>query len=272
MAFPLDNSLVRQHLRDAAERYAALLGRVPDAHAAVPGSEWTVHQVATHVLAALSDYTDSFTGVRPLLETDPSAGPTNAQIRGANAQRMQDIAADDLRSLGDGALAAVQRFLDGTEGRSGDEPYDWYGKAESTLGAMTGLLVGELLLHGRDIAVGLGEPWPIGHPEALSALAGAFALLPAYVDTEAARGVRTAYEINLRGGPTMYVTFDDAAATVGDSPVRRVDCRVNADPVAMLLVSYGRTSAVCAALSGRIVAWSRRPWTALAFPKLLLNP
>ena len=272
MTFPLDSSLARQHLRDAAERYAALLGRVPDAHAAVPGSDWTVQQVATHVLAALSDYTDSFTGVRPLLETDPSAGPTNAQIRGANARRMQDIAAGDLGFLADGALTTVQRFLDGTAGRAGDEPFDWYGKAESTLGAMTGLLVGELLLHGRDIAVALDESWPIGRPEALSALAGAFALLPAYVDTEAARGVRTAYEIGLRGGPTMYVTFDDAVATVSDSPVRRVDCRVNADPVAMLLVSYGRASAVGAALGGLIVAWGRRPWAALAFPKLLLTP
>ncbi len=272
MAFPLDNSLVRQHLRGAAERYAALLRRVPDAHAAVPGSDWTVHEVATHVLAALSDYTDSFTGVRPLLATEPSAGPTNAQIRGANARRMQDLATDDLRALADDALATVRRFLDGTEGRPGDEPYDWYGKADSTLGAMTGLLVGELLLHGRDIAMGLGEPWPIGRPEALSALAGAFALLPAYVDTEAARGVRTNYAISLRGGPTMYVMFDDAAATVSDAPGRRVDCRINADPVAMLLVSYGRTSAVGAALQGRIVAWGRRPWAALAFPNLLLSP
>ena len=47
---------------------------------------------------------------------------------------------------------------------------------------------------------------------------------------------------------------------------------VGADPVAFLLVSYGREPQWRPILSGKLLSWGRRPWKSLAFKRLLANP
>ena len=51
-----------------------------------------------------------------------------------------------------------------------------------------------------------------------------------------------------------------------------VDCHVGADPVAFLLVSYGRQPLWRPILDGKLTSWGRRPWKSLAFKRLLVNP
>jgi hypothetical protein len=51
-----------------------------------------------------------------------------------------------------------------------------------------------------------------------------------------------------------------------------VDCRISADPVAFLLVAYGRQAQWRPVLLGRMTAWGRRPWRAFALKRLLVNP
>jgi hypothetical protein len=50
------------------------------------------------------------------------------------------------------------------------------------------------------------------------------------------------------------------------------DCYLSADPWAVLLVLYGRSGPLKPGLTGRIVAWGRRPWLALTLPTLFRKP
>jgi hypothetical protein len=50
------------------------------------------------------------------------------------------------------------------------------------------------------------------------------------------------------------------------------DCRVSADPVALLLVAYGRTSQWKPVLTGKLVAWGRKPWLGRRFVRFLVVP
>jgi hypothetical protein len=64
------------------------------------------------------------------------------------------------------------------------------------------------------------------------------------------------------------LTFQDGILLItsrGDGPV---DCHLLADPVAFLLVMYGRRGPVRTALTGGVLAWGRRPWLALQLPRL----
>jgi hypothetical protein len=45
-----------------------------------------------------------------------------------------------------------------------------------------------------------------------------------------------------------------------------------ADPWSFLLVLYGRSGPLKPALTGRILAWGRRPWLAFTLPTLFRKP
>ena len=51
-----------------------------------------------------------------------------------------------------------------------------------------------------------------------------------------------------------------------------VDCHISADPVAFLIVAYGRGSQWPPILRGKITAWGRKPWRAFGLMRLLVNP
>ena len=84
-------------------------------------------------------------------------------------------------------------------------------------------------------------------------------LLPRYLDLEAAPGVKVAYDIRIRGGPRFAFRVAGDQATVEPGPAAAADCRISADPVAFLLVAYGRQAQWRPVLLGRMTAWGRRP-------------
>ena len=51
-----------------------------------------------------------------------------------------------------------------------------------------------------------------------------------------------------------------------------VDCHVSADPVALLLVAYGRRSQWVPILTGRLVAGGRKPWLGVRLVRYLVAP
>jgi hypothetical protein len=60
-----------------------------------------------------------------------------------------------------------------------------------------------------------------------------------------------------------------ADVRVADGPA---DCTIRAEPVAFVLVSYGRMSRWRAAARGRLLASGRKPWRALTFSRSFLRP
>ena len=75
------------------------------------------------------------------------------------------------------------------------------------------------------------------------------------------------YELSFRGGgPAVVVRVGDGELAVepmiSGTPV---DCRISADPVAFLLVAYGRIGQLKPILRGQLLAWGRRPWAAVRF-------
>ena len=102
-------------------------------------------------------------------------------------------------------------------------------------------------------------------------LASALPLLPLLVDPSTTADVRASYDLRVRGGPQDGVVIRDGRLTVGadDGPV---DCHVSADPVALLLVSYGRRSQWVPVLTGKPLAWGRKPWLGLRLTSYLVTP
>jgi hypothetical protein len=130
------------------------------------------------------------------------------------------------------------------------------------LSAVTSAMLGELLVHGLDVARGLGRRWPIAGDDARLVHAGLADLLPHYVDPAATKGVRVGIEIRIRGGARSVMRIDDGSAHIEAMPVPAPDCWISAEPVTFLLVNYRRIGAVRPILTGKIIAGGRRPWLA----------
>lgn len=53
-------------------------------------------------------------------------------------------------------MGAVDGFLGGTADRSGEQAVSWHGGTTLDLAEVTGMMLGEFVLHGFDIATALG--------------------------------------------------------------------------------------------------------------------
>ena len=148
----------------------------------------------------------------------------------------------------------------------------WHGGIPLPAPATLGAVVGELVFHGHDVARAVDVAWPIERRDALPIVDFFCAATPYVVDAEAARGVVRTFEIRVRGHDTFTFAFRDGVLAVTPGRAERPDVRVSADPVAFLLVGYRRAGLVRPILTGKLLAWGRRPWLALGFADLFQTP
>ena len=260
-------------LRNAAARTAKLLRSVPDGGAAVPGLDWTVAQTAAHLAGELGYYTRVVTGEPDVLdELGPAAeGQTPGQrSAAANARQLQELTERDPSRLADMLVPAGDDFIAAAGARPEDESFLVSNGLSMTVPMMLAALLGEQLIHGFDIARAAGASWTIPREDAHLVIAGIMAMVPDYVDREAAAGRHMSYELRFRGGPGYRLSVDDGTAEVTE-PGQQADCRISADPVAFLLVGYGRTGQWGQILRGKIMAGGRKPWLGLSFGRLLTS-
>jgi uncharacterized protein (TIGR03083 family) len=265
---PVDIAIARTALEQAAGRLAALVASAGDPGAAVPGSDWTVAEVAAHLVLITEAYAGFALGsTEPFVDVGDVAGGSVAR---SSAARLDSEPERDLAALMTRLKAATSALLRATEGRASTETVVWNGR-QIGVGEMLGIAVGEYLLHGRDLAKAVSQRWTIGPDDARLVLASVLPLLPLLVDRQATANIEASYDIRVRGGARFALRISHGDCSVGGAG-GSVDCHVSADPVALVLVSYGRRSQWLPALTGKMVAWGRKPWLGLRLTHYLATP
>lgn len=117
-------------------------------------------------------------------------------------------------------------------------------------------------MHGRDIAKTAGKPWIIDPSQVPLVLAGQHQVMPGWVNPATARGHTATYEFRVRGFGCHIYEFTDGVLKVDPTQPRRPDVHISAEPVTALLLSYGRIGPIWPSLTGRVLAWGRKPWLA----------
>jgi hypothetical protein len=136
---------------------------------------------------------------------------------------------------------------------------------------MATLLLGEQLIHGLDVARAAGLAWPIDKADALLVFPGALTVMPQYLRPRRAAGMHVSFELRMRGGPSYRMAVDDGKAVVTAAGAR-ADCVISADPVAFLLIGFGRVPQLSPVLRGQLRPGGRKPWLAMRFGSLLQRP
>jgi uncharacterized protein (TIGR03083 family) len=200
-----------------------------------------------------------------------------ASIDGIAEMNEQTVAAhrdEDLATLAARIEEMAAAYLGAVRSRPGDPEIDWHAGLRLPLSTLVAAGLGEALVHGHDVARAAGLPWSIPAEEAAAVFRGFLPLLPSYLDEGGARRPAR-FEVRLRGADPVAATFDFSGGRLTVEPGRAsgpVDCHLSADPPAFLLVMYGRMSPLRSAMTGRVLAWGRKPWLGLTLPDRFRRP
>lgn len=271
VAIDLDDA--RRAVADTSSQVARLLRSLSTTGIPVPGSAWTLRDTAVHLAADITTNVDAASGADQHFDM-PGRETASDRLATLNDRAVRQDVATDPAALAASVERAATAFLAAIEGRRGDERVKtpWYGERSSMdIDVMTCVVLGELVVHGHDMAQAAGQRWAIDPRHAALVLCGIADLLPLYLVPAGGARRHSAFEVSIRGSESFVVTVEGDRATVR-TDAGAVDCHISADPVSLLLVAYGRRSQWGPILTGKMVAWGRRPWLGLSFRGLFTNP
>lgn len=266
-------------LADAVGRTTDLWRHIDNPGAPVPGLVWSAGETAAHMISDLREYTEALTahlngqdGV-----ADVPSGPP-AQLRTAvNDRHLTALPERDLRRLADMLEEAALHYLAAARA-VGPAQRANIGTLDGLVlepAVMTCLLLGEQLVHGLDIARAAQRPWTISRDDALLVIPAVLALAPKYLRPSRTRHLSISFELRMRGGGRYRMTIENGTGVVTSAHHKaggKADCVITADPVAFLLVGYGRVPQWSQIVRGRLLAGGRKPWLAGKFGTLLASP
>jgi uncharacterized protein (TIGR03083 family) len=272
MPVPVDLAAATVCLEHLGERFAALVESIETPGTRAHRLEWTVAETAVHVAIGFDYYAATLKGedfgVPPRSPgeafTAYFARENKAQIDAEPERDPVKIAArlrDSLGHLVDAARAA---------GPDGVSVFPGPGYSEDVTTSVC-TIIGEVVVHGFDIARAIGAEWKVDPKSAVLAVYATTAALPLALDHDAAAGKDIHVKVHLRHGTTFSIHFRDGRAWC-DVTDERADAHVSADPLAYLLVGYGRIGLPGPIARGQLLVWGRKPWVVLQVPKLLMSP
>ena len=250
----------------ATNQLCAVLRSASDPDVRAVGT-WTVRDVGAHLASGVPLYTGIVRG-------EGSTYTRLDRIAELNASGITAITNRDRKTLADQIESAVAEFITAVRTTPGDPKVAYHAGILLPVSSVTAILLGEMLIHGYDIAQASGRPWVIAPEHAGLVLRGALPILPYFVDRAAAAGVRASFDIRFRGkdGPRVQLAFGDGSVNVAFGSAESVDCHLSADPAAFLLLMYGRQGPLRPALTGKVIAWGRKPWLAFRMQSLVQPP
>ncbi|HEX8934537.1 MAG TPA: maleylpyruvate isomerase family mycothiol-dependent enzyme, partial [Pseudonocardiaceae bacterium] len=192
----------------ATNQLCAVLRSASDPDVRAVGT-WTVRDVGAHLASGVPLYTGIVRG-------EGSTYTCLDRIAELNAAGITAITNRDRETLADQIESAVAEFVTAVRTTPGDPKVAYHAGILLPVSSVTAILLGEMLIHGYDIAKASGRPWVIPPEHAGLVLRGALPILPYFVDRAAAAGVRASFDIRLRGkdGPRVQLAFDDGSVHV----------------------------------------------------------
>ena len=249
----------------SSARFSALLRSGLDGERSVVDSTWTIGDLGGHLASGAMAY-------RQVAEGEASPYTDLNDRAATNQARLEAESHTDLRALADVIDAEAARAVSVLEARPEGSLIAWHGGISMPVRAVLGAMVGEFQLHGMDLARTVRSPWRIHRRDALPAIDFFNAVTPHLLDHEAVQNVSAIIEVRYRGYVTSTFAFRDGALTVTPGRAAKADVHLSVDPVSFLLVGYKRSGLAKPILTGRALAWGRRPRLALRFPALFQAP
>ena len=161
--------------------FCELLRSAPDGSLPVPGLDWTVGELGAHLVSGARLWRRMLAG---------EASPVTSLVDGAShtARMIEGLPERDPVALSELIDNEIGATLGELNRRPADQAYPWHAGLQLTMAQASAIGLGELVVHGFDLARALHKPWPIDRRDARYVIYGASAILPAAVDHAQAAG------------------------------------------------------------------------------------
>jgi uncharacterized protein (TIGR03083 family) len=247
---------MRDRIGEALARFDRL-ARVADPSARPPGHGWTVQQIVAHVLAIAHRYRAGAQGGAYRRVDTPR------EIDALNQDELEAVIAPVPNLLAQ--LHAVAAELDSAFDALTDETMIPFHTFASVSGmAFQTYFLGELLLHGEDIALAARRPWELPERDMLLVVRGLMEVGPAYLRADVSRDTNICVAFKLPGARPYLIHIHDGVAEFRDRrPGDRPDAVMRGPASTTAQMFYGRIGPFAASRRGLLVVGGRRPWRAL---------
>lgn len=256
---------ISSRLEGTAERFGALLRSVHRPGAKAIG-HWTAAETAAHV-ATVSYFDAMVAGADvelPFAADDLLGLVAESKIEDIgrlNAESLRRFEERDPTTIAEHIEAGVGKIASAVEADA-DGPTSWLGGIRIPRRTVAAHLLGELLIHGLDIARSQGGDWDIDAADARSTFDVAYMpILEAGGHLMASPGLRAvSVAFDVPGSDPVAITVGPGSIAVAHASDARGDIVLRADATTMLLVMFERINPVWAVVSGRVRVGGRRPW------------
>ena len=264
--------LVDTDQTELRERIAVARGRfdrqaraaAPDAR--VPHSEWTVQQTVAHVLTVAHRYIAVARGGDYRHAGHPrEVDVINHEELGAVMAPISELA-DQLQAL----APEMDAYFDALADRAGTFPFH-HAIADSVT-AQTNWL-GEMLIHGHDVARAVKARWELPERDMALVLRGTLQLADAWLRRDTGAAVDRCVALEINGARPYLIRIHGGRAEIRE---RREEDRPDAvlkGPASLFTqLLYQRTGPLVATLRGLRIVGGRRPWLALRLQSCFERP
>lgn len=250
-----------------ARRVGDLLRPLNDTSIPVPNSDWTVGETGAH-LAFTKDLMARIAAGESLTYSDGTReglAAANMETLGGFTERNGAVLAGMIESSVDAFFRAAGTLPAGTMKNTpaGTMPVDTFAS----------YLLAHLMMHGEPMARALHRRSVMDRQSVLASMPFIIFSMERYVDPNSVKDLTASFALHLRGGGgTYYITFDQGKPSFTSTKVRRVDCHVSADPVALLKVGFRIIQQWGPIATFKLTTWGPKPWLAFRFAGLFLPP
>ena len=262
----LDAQELWDRIDEAQARFTALVESAGP-YLMAAGSTWTARDVVGHILTVARRYTE-----RDITSTEGLGDSPRAvdAINRAELLALEGLDMEDLLAQLESQMKTVRAALP-PDSTDLDQRFPFHGGVSIDSAGGLSNLIGEFLVHGRDLARSAQRRWKIDARDALLIINGVLQVLPGYAEPAATDSLKVC--LRTSGAADWMLAFEHGKLDSRPAMSREVaDVVLKAPPETLLLVLYSRIGTAASIRRGLLVAGGRRPWRIAHLSKHLQQP